>query len=53
MLKEIDPKELYYHQAVKQLKRKMNEVKPETLSRVYHGIANLKKKPLVNQLKKN
>ena len=37
--------ELYFHRAVENLKRKINnEVKPESLSRVYHEIANLKKK---------
>ena len=30
-----------------------HEVKPETLSRIYHGIANIKKTPEVNETKEN
>ena len=50
----MDPEELYYHQTVKQLKSKINyELKPETLSRIYHGIANIKKTLEDNETKEN
>ena len=45
LLNEMNKEELYYHRAVDRLKGKMKgDIKPETLSRIYHGIANLKKK---------
>ena len=46
--------ELFYHQAVSKLKTKtQKDPKPESLSRIYHSIANLKKKQDVNVLEKN
>ena len=42
---ERDVNELFYHGTVKELKNKIKrDPKPETLSRIYYGIANLKKK---------
>ena len=46
--------ELFYHQAVAKLKTKtQKDPKPESLSRIYHNIANLKKKQDMNVLEKN
>ena len=45
ILKEIDKEQLYYYRVVEKLKSKIKgEIKPESLSRIYHEIANLKKK---------
>ena len=50
----MDEKKLFYHHSVKKLKRfTKREAKPETLSRIYHSIANLKKKEKIDDERLN
>ena len=54
LLKGANLMGLFYHGAVFQFKSKSdNNAKPETLSRIYHSIANLKKKEKVDKEKYN